>query len=358
MYTKGVYKLGTIIMMKQVYTSLIKFPECWPVKSNQEHDKFVHKQKDLVLILTFCNEGNIHIKIISHQTTMTYTSQVIEFSNAKRAIISICWEDTIFKVLINGEELKNSNDKSIFIIDSKPELNIPLPSLDSTMVKEGCKKWTEWRKDKFLNKKKEPKKGRRLVSIEEEITSLSTAIKDLNQILQSRELIDSNSLQSIFPILRSLLFWTNGKKSNYNPLLYRLAGKLSLSLPIYAFPNDHPFNNNNHHLLLTYNHASLTKQFPSQVIMDFQEWLNSNLIIERDDTPFILKDLIIEGANTRSYGHFDEDVPIKLDILNDSQFKNFPIILSIIGHVSEITIHYGNIIISRYKNTKIPNKSA
>lgn len=335
--------------MKETFHSVIEFPDEWPVSSDIEYQKFRHSKRGFELAIIFLTNGSIFLEINYPDKHISFKSQKIEFLNANRGVLTAIWDDDI-SLLINGEKIDDSSNNNSFKVESKPLLEIPMPDLSSEEVIEKCSEWTEWRKNKFINKKKDPKKNRRLATLEEQLNNLDIAIDDLSKALYSKSHITPDDLQLILPILRSLIFWTDGKQSKFNPLLFRLASKLDLPLPVYALRNESNLKEYNPHLILKNNIATQIKKYPAQDIMDFQEWLNSEIMIEGYDSSFTLKDIVIEGASTKGYGHFDEDIPLFLDVLDENKVGNNPIILGFVGNIAETTILYGKEIISRLKN--------
>ena len=149
---------------------------------------------------------------------------------------------------------------------------------------------------------KEAKKDRRIKTIEKQITELKNLIVSLERIVaEIKQNKDSSYSFLIFKFLRSLLFWATIKKTSYNPLLFR---RWLLPLPVYyAFPKENEANVPNilkeasFHLMN--NQGSLFNHYEKQIIIDFQEWLETEIVISNNNS-FRYVDLIFDAANTIS----------------------------------------------------------
>src|SRR5207249_62168 len=126
--------------------------------------------------------------------------------------------------------------------------------------------------------------------------------------------------------LRALMYWYE-KKKTYNPLLLRLAGKFDLPLPIFFLKEENvPEIVSKANLHVRRGHASILKTFPTQRLADLQEWLGSTVldlrvikntggVSQSEHKALIAKDVILEMSTTLGTAHYDEDVPLLLEML-------------------------------------------
>lgn len=304
---------------------VIYFPTPWPAPANLELVRFANESVKIVILANPI--GNLTI-ILNENTKdeLIFNSQPIIFSKAPRGIISIIWKDNQIEFSINSILVKNSEVSTPLIIESKFPVEEKVFSWQDEKVTENCREWLNWRKHKYGNLKIEAKSGRRIKTIQEQTQELATAITTLNFFLQ--HLVNGNHLflANILPILRSLLFWPDKKSNSYNQLLIRIAGLKNLPLPVYArvsiSKSEIPNILNEAILHFKNNVPSIQKIYQSQKLMDLQEWLHSEVIIQRPtSTPsseidiYRIKDLIFDAANTLGTAHYDDDIPKKLDLL-------------------------------------------
>jgi hypothetical protein len=84
--------------------------------------------------------------------------------------------------------------------------------------------------------------------------------------------------------------------------------------------------------------------------MDFQEWINMEVIVERlqqGQQVYRLKDILFESANTISAAHFDDDIPILIENLLQSVSWDESVFYKYIVTITEMTLVLGRYIISK-----------
>lgn len=313
-------------------------------------------------ILTVSTTSLGNLKVVINENTedeIIFESQPIQFSKAIRGIISILWGGSRgVSVRINSIELESFETTTPVIIESNFVLesneNQILSFNDDNMV-ENCAKWVNWRSIWFEKQKKESKEGRRLKSEGEQITELQHSQQALEFYLSQIEIGNNSFLSSIYSILRSLLFWPDNEKAkNYNPLLLRIANINRLPLPIYADQlidyKEVPDTLSKPLFWFNNNKPSLVKTASRQVVMDFQEWLNSEILINHDNEGereiYRLKDLIFDSANTLGTSHFDEDTPVKIDLLQSNINFGSSMFINFIKSILIITINLSTYILN------------
>lgn len=335
---------------------VLEFPNDWPVK--QEIEIFAVNQNGTEIKIISKVDGSLSFIINGER----YDTQIIEFSRAKRALLSLLWKFSKankIEVYLNSERIGTKDNEEIFLISSNyPDKNKGTSFSDSERDSK-CKEWIEWRKHRYKNPKTVPRKDRVIKDIEIQFHELEQAIRSLEKHLEVFKDDSNLLLLNSFPILRSLLFWPDKKSKNYNPLLLRLAGYLELPLPVYAFKDwinktseDPLFKDSVRNQV--HNYPSIKRRYPNEELMDFQEWLNMEVIKDTkagEKTIFRWKDIIFDGANTISSSHFDDDVPIFIDNLENLTEWGRSSLFNYLLTIIDVSIIFGKFILEN-KNSR------
>jgi len=285
--------------------------------------------------------------------SIRFISQPVVFCVMRYTIFYIVWDfekANPIKFYIDDQEVSS-------IEDSKEKLVITHPPTtyinDSKTNIYNCDDyWKGWRQDLFNNRKL--KKDRVLKSIDEQFEELNLSIFSLKAHLINFSTNQKLLLFNILPILRSLLYW-NEKSQSYNPLLFRLAGYLNYSLPLYTLSKEarqHILHINKSEMQFLYSDSvSLDKLSPTHKQTDFQEWIFSKVIYEKSE--FSYKDIIGYAANTMSFAHFDVDTYVILRGLIDKKFLQTSMLLEIITQITHLSIHFGQELINKYDKIRL-----
>lgn len=99
--------------------------------------------------------------------------------------------------------------------------------------------------------------------------------------------------------------------------------------------------------------ASLIQKNENEQLMDIQDWLNSGVIIDRNETEstYGWKDILFDSANTISTTHFDDDIPIILQRLKGIFSNNGSLVLSHILAITVVTIQLGEYLIAEIQKS-------
>lgn len=337
--------------------TFIEFPQIWPPQEvitmiQQEIDGYLFK-------LSVNEEGQLRLKIGEEE----FLSQKVIFKKSHRGLLSIIWNSKNYPKIslsINSLQVQNSGSIQPFVVDSKEHILEKKFSFETPEADLKCAKWREWRKERYGNFKKEAKKERVLKTKEHQFQELRDSINILNSALSHVKSNENIFLITVLPLLRSLLFWPDKPSKNYNPLLFRLAGYLNLSLPVFAFKDrisqakeNDLFKDAVGHFVN--NHPSLQQKNPNEQIIDFQEWIEMEMILTRNKEEVKIyrwKDIIFESANTISASHFDDDIPIIIDNLKKAIAFDQNVFLNYILTITIITIDLGHYIIYIEDNSK------
>jgi hypothetical protein len=339
-------------MNEGVISMVCIFPKIWPPL--EDFILFEEKNSKINIQIICKKEGQFLITT----NRLKFTSQKVVFTKAKRALVLVTWDEKNgISLRINLKDVNTKKNTDVFEIITNETIISSKISFEHELAYENCKEWTKWRIKKFKTENT-PGKNRAIKSIEEQFEQLEIAIYSLKQHSINFKDNEKAFLINSLPLLRSLLFWPDGKTKNYNPLLLRLAGVIRLPLPVYAFKdrmeevkNNPLFNNYISHRVN--NNPSVYQTWSNEKIMDFQEWLNTEIIrdnVDYEETYFRWKDLIFEGANTVSATHFDVDTPFIIKSLEKSKSFNRNNLFKYISIITQITIEMGNYII--FKNKK------
>lgn len=343
-------KNGTIILM-------VNFSEKWPPP--QETIIFQNPLEKSDAILCVDTQG----RLIFTVSNVTFVSQPIEFIKAHRAIISIAWDIYKYPAIslsVNSIDLYDSSTTTSLRVESNGKSIEGPISFSRPDALNACSEWIEWRKQRYSNPKLIPKIYRELKSIDSQVEELSESIQSLKYFWAAfsnkHNLFIANSL----PHLRALLFWPDGKSKNYNPLLFRISGYIGIALPVFAFKyrikdaiNDDILKKAIFHMV--FNPPVLVKEYPNQKLMDFQGWLNMEIISDRaagEHKVYRWKDLIFDAANTISASHYDDDIPKFIKRLRDAKSMGGQQLLNYISAVASATIAFGDLVISEYYERK------
>ena len=335
---------------------VIDFPVNWPPPFKKIMFQEIVKGSHISILVN--EEGQIETQIDSE----TFISQTIIFTLAKRGILSIFWnfnKEPKIECFINSILLNTTECKEILYVRSNPELNDPTPSFNYQEASNQCKEWIVWRSERYGALKPNTKKSRMIKSLNQQIQDLNDSLYSLRHYISYFQDKERIFLINTLPHLRSLLFWPDGKAKNYNPLLFRVAGYFRLGLPIFAFKDrikgtiDNPlFSNSLFHRVNNY--PSITKQNPNQELMDFQEWLNMEVVVDRSENYqhiYRWKDILFESANTVSAAHFDDDVPVFIDTLKGCFVWDNSLFYTYIMTITQTTLTLGDYVISKAKET-------
>lgn len=341
--------------------SVIEFPQIWPP---QKAITIIQQEMDGYLFtLSVVEEGRLLLRIGEEE----FLSQKIIFKKSHRGLLSISWnkdKEPKINVNVNSLHLQSSENSEPFLVDSKEHILEKKLSFQTAEADSKCKKWREWRNEKYGNLKKEAKKERVLKTQEHQFQELRDSLDILRNALSHVYVNENIFLITVLPLLRSLLFWPDKKSKNYNPLLFRLAGYLNLDLPVFAFKDrisqvkeNSLFKDAVGHLVN--NHPSLQQKNPNEEIIDFQEWIEMEMILIRNSEEvktYRWKDIIFEAANTISASHFDDDIPVIIDKLKKAIAFDQDLFLNYILTITKITIDIGSYIIHQEANSKIKTK--
>ncbi|GEO06575.1 hypothetical protein AAE02nite_42390 [Adhaeribacter aerolatus] len=340
-------------MKKGSYYFVIQFPIPWPVTKNCVIIKSPVDSTELIISTT--PKGNLEVLINENtEDEIRFSSQPIIFQNYF-VILTVFWSDNKISLRINETYIGPVELVTPVLVEgfnNGRQENFPtdiglVSWLDAKAIDQ-CRVWMEWRILEYGNPIAQPGPNRRLKSVQEQTEELSKVLEPLKYFLQQLKTGNNVFLTSLLPILRSLLFWPDRKSKNYKPLLLRIGALKKLPLPVYALHTtknyDRPDFLNIGYIEYKNNIPSIYKSVRTPQLMDFQEWLHTELIFKPQEpivlgkNPFRVKDLIFEAANTIGTAHYDPDIPIPIDYLKNSFINEREFFTEFIINISSITL--------------------
>lgn len=344
---------------------VISFPENFPAGIQNELEILSYPTGDSYLKIFAYPDGHLLVLVQDQNHIFSrFESQRIRFETNANRIITYIWSIQNATLKINNQLISSSKSKEIFQMSDK-SMNpiIEDSSLDSTFNPQ-IEKWINWRKERFIDSIKATvaNTDRRDKSEAEQVRELLDVANNLEDIFNNWISGKSYLIMSILAILRSLLCHKivekNVNRTTYNPLLLRVASYRSLPLPVYARPVNEDIPENILEILskdtlshLTINEATLTKTSNNQILMDFQEWLNGEVIISYGDKkPFFysINQILLDSSNTLGASHFDTNVPLKLDFLKNAKNMNIDLLNKLVSNTSQICMFYCKNVLSYY----------
>ena len=341
---------------------VLHFPKDFPNGINQKTEVISSLVgKATFNIFTF-SDG--HFQLIVQENGKIYSefeSQKVRFLSDSDCIITYIWSASQKKFEINKHCIGTILTKEVLVIPNEnpaQDFNqiIDVPSSDYSTGK-----WGKWRNERFINLSRTIKPDRREKSELEQVGELNDVTQTLehnyNDWLSGKEYLIINLLSLLRSLLCHKIIEKNFNHITYNPLLFRVAAFKSQSLPIYAMPvnTQIPKNildisdNTLYHIIV--NEATIERKSKVQIVMDFQEWINGEVIItfkDRNPIYYSVNDLLLESSNTIGGSHFDPDIPIKVDFLKNLSSFDMNLIKRIVSNTVQVSIFISKYLISLY----------
>ena len=237
-------------------------------------------------------------------------------------------------------------------------------SFDDPDVRDACKDWTLWRERRFGNQTTRQASGDRQKSFPElldEMESALGALRDLAELVASGK---RHMLQPLSGSLRALVYWSG---STYDPLLLRLAWRLGLPLPIYAFPpikQDLPPIDGIEQALSS-GTPSLVRFAPAHQLMDLQRWLNNSYTrwIPDGGQPSefrgrTVQEIIGDFANQMGGSHHDPSTPPVIDVLKSHRSDTSDFLTAMFLDAAQIIWQMGTYVLGKGREQQSAPDSA
>lgn len=298
----------------------------------------------------------------SSLTLIRHFTKPIKLEGSGMFLFDAGWKDGTVDIRLNREMVPSRVETaSPFVVTLKEHEGRGELSLTSGDAIPACQKWTDWRSERYGKAKTVDSPHLRAKSFDEQALELRNAISALSHHLEEFSKGKTFLIVDIATSLRALVYWEDGKGSKYNPLLLRIAGRLSppLPLPVYAFTNPDAYIPDIVPQASSQSEnawPSLYREFPGQRLVDIQEALDSDIQTEREgsfliesssERPRILRsrDLIREFASTSASGHYHEHVKRDFDRMQKTEVLEVPISNLFIIRIGSIVVELGEFVL-------------
>jgi hypothetical protein len=294
---------------------------------------------------------------------LNWTSQPIDFGGNGLILIAAIWGSAKTGIHVNGVSLFSAEmTEDVHRIETGADVMDATPSWHQPHKNDACAEWIAWRRKRFSSERRMPRRGRRLKSIQEQVTELRRAARSTadiaNLVLQGH----THLLGHLATELRALLFW-NGR--SYDPLLLRLAARKGLALPMFAVTEKEspPFIDG----LVAHVRRGMpshTKLLPVHILIDLQAWLMTTAVSEpavadessaTDLQHMSVIDVIAGIADTLGAAHYDQDTPTALDLLRSIGGPNGSEIVSTIIEAARVVVPLCVYVADEFPVTSPPN---
>lgn len=350
---------------------VISFPANFPTGIQNVLEILSYPAGDSIFKIFAYSDGHLLVMVQDQNHVFSkFESQRIRFETNSDRIITYIWSKQNATLKINNQLISSNKTTEIFrISDESVNQSIQQTPIDLVTIPQ-IEKWIQWRKERFVDCKKTTSTNldRRDKSEGEQVRELLDVTNNLEAIFKSWISGKSYLIMSILSILRSLLCHKiveiKPNRTTYNPLLLRVASYKALALPVYARRVNEDIPDNILELSkdtlshVTRNIASLTKTSNNQILMDFQEWLNGEVIISYEDKKPLLysvNQILMDSSNTLGASHFDTNVPLKLDFLKNAKILNIDLLNNLVFNTSQICLFHCKNVLSYY-NLENPDR--
>jgi hypothetical protein len=331
---------------------VIAFPRPWPLSLRTVLGEF--RQEGRLIYLVGYPDGHLEIAVGSQMLGITvrrhFQRLEIGGSPGDKAILSVVCADDQIDARINGQPLKMLSESggTTLVVDAQQRVT-PTYSIDDPSARRVCEEWIQSRQSRFASRKEKTKLNTRPKSLDEQLEELAQAADALVDLAEQARSGKKHMFPPLAAQLRSLIHWPNDGP-NWNPLLYRLANRRSLPLPVFGFPDDldRPLVINEAAYHAENLSPSITRRAPAEVVMDLQQYMQSTVQTERRlDGPSSLTVDEAVGATGNSLGaaHYDEIIRLDVDLLRMQVALNASLLHRVIVGVAETVAVLGRYVV-------------
>jgi hypothetical protein len=253
-----------------------------------------------------------------------------------RVLVVVTWDQTRAQIQVNGRLLRTEPDVAVAaIIPSSGRAAPGPPSFEREEARSRCAVWmAERAKAHGARPLGAGVANRRRVEVSEELEALGNEVAALTANLARVRSGEPWHLSAIRASLRGLLY---DRGSSYTPLLYRVAARFDLPLPVFV-PSAQPPSVAGQVSAFHGSTASIRQWFIDEELVDLQEWLESPGYVPSGAPghSLTLKEILGKAANTLGGAHHARDIPIELDYIRDHNVAGFDALTAFVLHVGDI----------------------
>ena len=323
----------------------------WPMNVPEQISGFLEEEGGIEVLLHPDSTLTINRLDQRGRSEIFFRSQPIQPTGKGEILIVADWDGDFGAMKVSGVRLSPYSESAQAVkVPVRPHPPEPGPAIDAPDIEQLCLTWIDNRKAKFTA----PNilQGRREKTIQEQARELSESLQLLDAFNEYSK-TDAVYLSPLATLLRALVSWRLDRKREAlsSPLLFRLASKIDLPLPVNARDPDLtappklviPASS------LRPRNEPVFDQVPvGYSVMDIQEYLLQTAVTTLAPaadgslvpTDMSRRDLIRDYANTLGIAHFDEDWPevtyiTKRQITGNRELCAY-YLLKIADHVAEL----------------------
>ncbi len=263
-------------------------------------------------------------------------------------LVVVTWRPGECQLEINGRKMVDSDATSRVTIVSGSVASPGSLSFNDPDVRNACASAIERRNARYRVRPVAP--GLRPVTLHEDLRQLEDALRALREYTAAVREGAAHHLPAMRGKLRELLVEKGGVRP-YDPLLMRVAARLRLALPIYAIPDgDLPDLGVTPTSHFSFGVFGLIRELPSQVLIDFQDWLDQLVFESRNEIPYTKKysrgELIAEAAESLGGAHYGSHVHSALTQLQSDTLGRAATLTRFLVGIAEVTIALGTYLLA------------
>lgn len=306
--------------------------------------------------LWYDDQGRVEFRAKSPSVSHVFLSQPIRYLGDASGLFTLVWDSAPDSVKLGVNGIALSQDAQEVIIPSR-HADTSVLSITSPDVHAACNSWIEKRKAKF-SKPVSPFPGQRMKTINEEADDLRDCLNAMTDLLNWVNAGNLYHLPGLTGKLRALTYWKKdiSRDSSYDPLLFRMAAKADLPLPVYLppiVPIPPIVASADEHLIPRV--PRLTRSFPAEEVGDFQDWLTRAVIkiAKLGPGPVPVKEFLARVSVTIGDSHFDPQVNLYVEVMRQMQLHKGNQLTTFMCQMVETSTSLGRWVLSELSRLKL-----
>jgi len=341
-----------------LYWVITQFPSPWP-------------PSQLVSMLRTM-QGNVRIEVVVHRDGHLEASagsvdgppdarmhfQRIAPEGDARASMILTSEEGRLRLRLNDRDLlplSEAHGDTVVIASTRRTGGSLTPSYLRDDALDTCRAAMDERRRRFKQLRAAGSaEGRRMKSVSEQVAELVAAIRALDHLTSSVRHGHVYLAPTLANQLRGLIYWPNERRT-WNPLLYRVADRAGLPLPVFGdiAPDDElpevVLQAASHMRRLS---ASCIPRFPSDRLVDLQDFMQMTVARFRfeevaEDQRATVQDVLGGAANTMGAAHYDETVELDIDRIHRTRAFDASVMHMILVNLGDVVAELGRHVVAR-----------